>query len=209
MTGGKAPVSIPPFIIIAFELTILFGGLATPSLLLLGRLPKLGSRRAMTRASASTASGCRWPVRPSARGGPRCCPPPAPRRCGDDKKSVLLLSSCAGAVGAVLGGALGLRWQDNMTVTQRVKPGERDFAMPTGSLPRDGGRALPSPGGAGRGGGPPQPGGASRVGEEGRGALGDLLHALPRGLREGRRAGDDQVRPPGGPDQSRPAQGAE
>jgi ActD protein len=42
VTGGKAPVSYPPFIIIAFELTILFGGLATlAALLLLGRLPKL------------------------------------------------------------------------------------------------------------------------------------------------------------------------
>jgi len=42
ITGGKAPVSFPPFVIIAFELTILFGGLATlAALLLLGRLPRL------------------------------------------------------------------------------------------------------------------------------------------------------------------------
>jgi hypothetical protein len=41
ITGGKAPVSFPPFVIIAFELTILFGGLATlVALLLLGKLPK-------------------------------------------------------------------------------------------------------------------------------------------------------------------------
>jgi hypothetical protein len=41
ITGGKAPVSFPPFIIIAFELTILFGGLATlVAMLLLGKLPK-------------------------------------------------------------------------------------------------------------------------------------------------------------------------
>ncbi len=42
ITGGKDPVSIPPFIIIGFELTILFGGLATLlSILVLGRLPKI------------------------------------------------------------------------------------------------------------------------------------------------------------------------
>jgi molybdopterin-containing oxidoreductase family membrane subunit len=41
-TGGKDPVSIPPFVIIGFELTILFGGLATLlAVLLLGRLPKI------------------------------------------------------------------------------------------------------------------------------------------------------------------------
>jgi len=42
LTGGKAVVSIPPFVIIAFELTILFGGLASAlAILVLGRLPKL------------------------------------------------------------------------------------------------------------------------------------------------------------------------
>src|SRR5262245_46432278 len=42
LTGGKAPVSYPPFIIIAFELTILFGGLSTVlAILVLGRLPKI------------------------------------------------------------------------------------------------------------------------------------------------------------------------
>jgi len=42
VTGGKAPVSIPPFVIIAFELTILLGGLATAlAILILGHLPKL------------------------------------------------------------------------------------------------------------------------------------------------------------------------
>ena len=42
VTGGKAPVSIPPFVIIAFELTILLGGLASAlAILVLGRLPRL------------------------------------------------------------------------------------------------------------------------------------------------------------------------
>jgi hypothetical protein len=42
ITGGKAPVSIPPFVIIGFELSILFGGIATLiAVFLLGRLPKI------------------------------------------------------------------------------------------------------------------------------------------------------------------------
>ncbi|HEV8614621.1 MAG TPA: DUF3341 domain-containing protein [Methylomirabilota bacterium] len=40
-TGGKPVDSIPPFVIIAFELTILFGGLATLiGMVVLGRLPR-------------------------------------------------------------------------------------------------------------------------------------------------------------------------
>ena len=42
VTGGKPVVSIPPFVVIAFELTILFGGIATViGMALLGRLPRL------------------------------------------------------------------------------------------------------------------------------------------------------------------------
>lgn len=42
VTGGKPIASIPPFVVIAFELTILFGGLATVlGMVVLGRLPKL------------------------------------------------------------------------------------------------------------------------------------------------------------------------
>jgi hypothetical protein len=41
VVGGKPIASIPPFVVIAFELTILFGGLATLiGLVVLGRLPK-------------------------------------------------------------------------------------------------------------------------------------------------------------------------
>src|SRR3990172_8725779 len=41
-TGGKPVVSIPPFVVIAFYLTILFGGLATLiGMVVLGRLPRL------------------------------------------------------------------------------------------------------------------------------------------------------------------------
>ena len=42
ITGGKPIVSIPPFVIIAFEMTILLGGLSTLlGLLVLGKLPRL------------------------------------------------------------------------------------------------------------------------------------------------------------------------
>ncbi len=42
VTGGKPVASIPPFVVIAFELTILFGGIATLlGLIVLGRLPRL------------------------------------------------------------------------------------------------------------------------------------------------------------------------
>jgi molybdopterin-containing oxidoreductase family membrane subunit len=47
ITGGKPVVSIPPFVVIAFELTILLGGLCTLlGLLVTARLPSLkGSPR--------------------------------------------------------------------------------------------------------------------------------------------------------------------
>jgi hypothetical protein len=39
--GGKEPVSVPPYVVIAFELTILFGGIATLiGMVILGRLPR-------------------------------------------------------------------------------------------------------------------------------------------------------------------------
>ncbi|MGH7264994.1 MAG: DUF3341 domain-containing protein [Candidatus Rokuibacteriota bacterium] len=43
VTGGKPVVSIPPFVVIAFEMTILLGGLCTLlGLLVTARLPRLG-----------------------------------------------------------------------------------------------------------------------------------------------------------------------
>lgn len=43
VTGGKPIVSLPPFLVIAFEMTILFGALATlVGFLLNARLPRLG-----------------------------------------------------------------------------------------------------------------------------------------------------------------------
>jgi molybdopterin-containing oxidoreductase family membrane subunit len=46
VVGGKPIVSIPPYVVIAFELTILLGGLCTLlGLLVTGRLPHLGRTR--------------------------------------------------------------------------------------------------------------------------------------------------------------------
>jgi mono/diheme cytochrome c family protein len=57
----------------------------------------------------------------------------------------LLVLLLVGGMAAVMGGAAGYRWMNNMTATQRVMPGEFSFSMPTGSLPRDGGQLYHSP----------------------------------------------------------------
>src|SRR5260370_35545998 len=57
----------------------------------------------------------------------------------------LLCLLLIGGIGAVLGGAVGYRWMHNMFYTQRVMPGEYNFSMPTGSLPRNGGQLYHSP----------------------------------------------------------------
>lgn len=45
--------------------------------------------------------------------------------------------------GLVMGGAIVIRWNDNMTQTANLMPGERVFAMPTGTVPRGGELMLP------------------------------------------------------------------
>ncbi|HTI55565.1 MAG TPA: cytochrome c [Verrucomicrobiae bacterium] len=57
----------------------------------------------------------------------------------------LLCLLLIGGFGAVLAGAVGYRWMHNMFYTQRVMPGEYNFSMPTGSLPRNGGQLYHSP----------------------------------------------------------------
>ena len=47
------------------------------------------------------------------------------------------------AAGGVMGGAIVVRWTDNMTATIRVGPGERVLPMPAGILPRTGGELTP------------------------------------------------------------------
>ncbi len=46
-----------------------------------------------------------------------------------------------GAV-TLMGGVVVMRWRDNMTETPKVMPGERVFAMPTGTVPRAGGELV-------------------------------------------------------------------
>ena len=54
----------------------------------------------------------------------------------------LLCLGLVGMGGAALGGTIAMRWLDNMTATQAVRPGERAFAMPVGSVPREGGELV-------------------------------------------------------------------
>ncbi len=51
----------------------------------------------------------------------------------------VLVLLVVGGAGGLMGKNLAIRWMDNMTVTPRVMPGERSFAMPPGSIPRSGG----------------------------------------------------------------------
>jgi len=48
---------------------------------------------------------------------------------------MLVLLLVAGA-GALLGGVVAFRWVNNMTQTARIVPGERNFPMPAGVIPR-------------------------------------------------------------------------
>ena len=47
-----------------------------------------------------------------------------------------------GGAATLQGGVIVIRWQDNMTQTVKVVPGEQVFAMPTGTLPRTGGELV-------------------------------------------------------------------
>ena len=47
------------------------------------------------------------------------------------------------AAGGVMGGAIVLRWTNNMTATIKLVPGERVLPMPAGTLPRIGGELTP------------------------------------------------------------------
>ena len=48
-----------------------------------------------------------------------------------------------GAAAGLWGAAIVIRWNDNMTHTLRIMPGERSFPMPTGVVPRGGELVIP------------------------------------------------------------------
>ncbi len=47
------------------------------------------------------------------------------------------------AAGGLMGAAVVVRWNDNMTQTPRIVPGERVFRMPAGVVPRGGALIIP------------------------------------------------------------------
>lgn len=57
----------------------------------------------------------------------------------------LLVLLAVGGAATVQLGVLVVRWIDNMTQTPAVRPGERAFAMPVGSVPRAGGELYYGP----------------------------------------------------------------
>ena len=216
VTAARPPVPvIPPFVIIAFELTILLGGLASAlAILILGRLPKLSRRPPTTRASRvdrfGVAVACA--ARPDRRGPARCCRPRAPRRCGDDEVRLppLRCSSSAGSARC-----WAERWRSAGCTTCSTRsgsmPGEYNFSMPhrqrcpaaaasSTTRPRSATRPRPRR----------NPVTATPTRCAGAAELFTIYCTPCHGARgKGGRAGGDQVRAARRPDQSRAAEGAD
>jgi len=55
----------------------------------------------------------------------------------------MLVLLIVAAAGLLMVGAMVVRWNDNMTHTARIVPGERVFAMPVGAIARGGESILP------------------------------------------------------------------
>ena len=145
------PAGIPPFVIITFELTILFGGLATLiGMVILGRLPQLQAvadlrsalhRRPLRRGRALPARARRPRcARSSARAGRR-------GGRGAMKYVFILVLLVVGGRRALLGGAVGFRWVDNMTAdrarscrasaSSRCRAGVRARAAASSIIPKE------------------------------------------------------------------------
>ena len=55
----------------------------------------------------------------------------------------ILVLLIVGAAAGLFATVVVIRWNDNMTVTPRIMPGERVFAMPAGVMPRGGSLIVP------------------------------------------------------------------
>jgi mono/diheme cytochrome c family protein len=55
----------------------------------------------------------------------------------------MLVLLIVGAAAGLFATVVVIRWNDNMTATPRIMPGERVFAMPAGAIPRGGSLILP------------------------------------------------------------------
>jgi mono/diheme cytochrome c family protein len=55
----------------------------------------------------------------------------------------ILVLMIVGGVAGLMGAAMAIRWVDNMTHTARIMPGERNFPMPPGVLPRGASMIIP------------------------------------------------------------------
>lgn len=55
----------------------------------------------------------------------------------------ILVLLIVAAAGGLMGTVVAYRWLNNMTLTARVMPGERNFSMPAGVIPRGGERLIP------------------------------------------------------------------
>ena len=118
-----APV-IPPFVVIAFELTILFGGIATLiGMVTLGRLPRFRPIAAYDPRFTNDRFGVAVHCAARARPPPcaRSCAAPGAEEVGGRMKYVfILVLLLVGAVaGGLMGGVVACRWVDNMTQTPR------------------------------------------------------------------------------------------
>ena len=55
----------------------------------------------------------------------------------------ILVLMIVGGVAGLMGAAMAVRWVDNMTHTARIMPGERNFPMPRGVVPRGASMIIP------------------------------------------------------------------
>src|SRR5437899_2297831 len=72
----------------------------------------------------------------------------APKKSNHDEPTLMkyvfiLMLLVVGAAAGAWGGAIVVRWNDNMTQTARIVPGERVFSMPPGVIPRGGDLIIP------------------------------------------------------------------